>query len=82
MTIAPSRGRARDAENATLEELRVAMETAKNRRSYIRLAVIRSLLMGLERSVVAQQFLDALGEAVEDFERECELVEERRASSR
>ena len=45
-----------NAENATLEELRVAMEAAPNRRSYIRLAVMRSLLMGLERSVVAQQF--------------------------
>ena len=45
-----------NAENATLEELRVAMEGAPNRRSYIRLAVMRSLLMGLERSVVAQQF--------------------------
>jgi transposase len=34
----------------------VAMEAAPNRRSYIRLTVIRSLLMGLERSVVAKQF--------------------------
>ena len=32
------------------------MEAAPNRRSYIRLAVIRSLLMGLERGVVAKQF--------------------------
>ena len=32
------------------------MEAAPTRRSYIRLTVIRSLLMGLERSVVAQQF--------------------------
>ena len=45
-----------NAENATLEELRVAMEAAPTRRSYIRLTVIRSLLMGLERSVVAKQF--------------------------
>ena len=44
------------AENATLEELRVAMEGAPDRCSHIRLAVMRSLLMGLERSVVAQQF--------------------------
>ena len=36
--------------------MRVAMEAAANRRSYIRLTVIRSLLMGLERSVVAKQF--------------------------
>ena len=36
--------------------MRVAMEAAPNRRSYIRLAVMRSLLMGLERGVVAQQF--------------------------
>ena len=55
MRIAPSRGRAQ-CENATLEELRVAMEAAPNRRSYIRLAVLRSLLMGLERGVVAEQF--------------------------
>ena len=34
----------------------MAMEAAPNRRSYIRLAVMRSLLMGLERDVVAQQF--------------------------
>ena len=34
----------------------MAMEAAPNRRSYIRLAVVRSLLMGLERSVVAKQF--------------------------
>ncbi len=45
-----------NGENATLEELRVAMEAAPNRRSYIRLAVIRSLLMGLERSIVIRQF--------------------------
>ena len=45
-----------NAENATLEELRVAMEAAPNRLSYIRLAVLRSLLMGLERGVVAEQF--------------------------
>ena len=45
-----------NGENATLEELRVAMEAASNRRSYVRLAVIRSSLMGLERGVVAEQF--------------------------
>ena len=45
-----------NAENATLEDMRVAMEAAPNRRSYIRLAVMRSLLMGLERGVVTQQF--------------------------
>jgi hypothetical protein len=43
-----------NAENATLEELAVAMEAAPNRRSYVRLAVIRSLLMGVERRVAAQ----------------------------
>ena len=45
-----------NAENARLEELRVAMEAAPNRRSYIRLAVMRSLLRGLERRVVRAQF--------------------------
>ena len=39
-------------ENATVEELRVAMEATPNQRSYIRLAVIRSLLLGLNRATV------------------------------
>jgi transposase len=43
-------------ENATLEELRVAMEATPNKRSYIRLAVIRSLLLGLERATLGRQF--------------------------
>ena len=47
-------------QNATLEELRVAMEAAPTRRSYIRLTVIRSLLMGLERSVVAKNFAELI----------------------
>ena len=34
----------------------MAREAAPNRRSYIGLAVMRSLLVGLERSAVAQQF--------------------------
>ena len=34
----------------------MAMEAAPNRRSYIRLAVMRSLIMGLERRVVRAQF--------------------------
>ena len=45
-----------NAENATPEQLRVAMEAAPNKRSYIRLAAIRALLMGIARSVVCQQF--------------------------
>jgi hypothetical protein len=44
------------AENATLEELRVAMEAAPHRCRYIRLALMRSLLIRLERGIVAQQF--------------------------
>jgi transposase len=43
-------------ENATLEELRVAMEAAPNLRSYIRLNAVRSLLLGLPRSTICQQF--------------------------
>jgi transposase len=43
-------------ENATPEELRVAMEAAPNKRSYIRLNAIRSLLLGISRATVAQQF--------------------------
>jgi transposase len=45
-----------DAENATLDELKVAMEAAPNKRSYIRLAAIRSLVLGLARTTVCQQF--------------------------
>ena len=43
-------------ENATPEALRVAMEAAPNKRSYLRLAAIRSLLLGISRATVAQQF--------------------------
>ena len=39
-------------ENATLEELRVAMEAAPNKRSYIRLAAMRCLLLGYARKDV------------------------------
>lgn len=46
-----------NAENATLEEMKVAMEAAPNRRSFVRLAVVRSLLMGLDRRIVAEQFI-------------------------
>lgn len=45
-----------DPENATPEELRVAMEAAPNKRSYIRLNAIRSLLLGIARATVCQQF--------------------------
>ena len=43
-------------ENATPEELRVAMEAAPNKRSYIRLAAIRALLLGHERTVVCKLY--------------------------
>lgn len=43
-------------ENATPEELRVAMEAAPNKRSYVRLAAVRSLLLGITRATVCQQF--------------------------
>jgi len=45
-----------NAENATLEELRVAMDAAPNKRSYIRLNAIRSLLLGVPRATLCQQF--------------------------
>lgn len=45
-----------NAENATLEELRVAMDAAPNKRSYIRLAAMRMLLMGIARETVCQSF--------------------------
>jgi len=43
-------------ENATLDELRVAMDAAPNKRSYVRLNAIRSLLLGITRATVCQQF--------------------------
>lgn len=43
-------------ENATPEALRVAMEAAPNKRSYIRLNAIRSLLLGIPRATVCAQF--------------------------
>jgi len=45
-----------NAENATQEELQVAMEAAPNKRSYVRLNAIRSLLMGIPRATLCQQF--------------------------
>ena len=45
-----------NAENATLEELRVAMEAAPTKRSYIRLNAVRSLLLGISRIVICKQF--------------------------
>ena len=45
-----------NAENATPEELRVAMEAAPNKRSYVRLNAIRSLLLGISRATLCQQF--------------------------
>ena len=41
-------------ENATPEELRVAMESAPNKRSYVRLASVRALLLGYTRPQVCQ----------------------------
>ena len=43
-------------ENATLDELRVAMDAAPNKRSYVRLNAIRSLLMGITGSTLCDQF--------------------------
>jgi transposase len=41
-------------ENATVEELQVAMEAAPNKRSYVRLAAMRSLLLGYRRKDVCR----------------------------
>lgn len=41
-------------ENATPEELRVAMEAAPNKRSYVRLAALRALLLGYSRAQVCE----------------------------
>jgi transposase len=43
-------------ENATLDELRVAMDAAPNKRSYVRLNAMRSLLLGIPRATLCQQF--------------------------
>ena len=45
-----------NGENATLAELEVAMEAAPNKRSYVRLAAIRALLMGVPRSQVCRLY--------------------------
>lgn len=45
-----------NAENATAEELRVAMDAAPNRRSYVRLCALRALLLGMPRAQVCQMF--------------------------
>jgi transposase len=41
-------------ENATPEELRVAMEAASNRRSFVRLHALRALLLGYSRAQVCE----------------------------
>jgi hypothetical protein len=38
-----------NGENATVEELGVAMEAAPTKRSYLRLAAVRALLLGVAR---------------------------------
>ena len=45
-----------NAENATTEELRVAMEASPTKRGYIRLAAIHSLLSGVSRAMVCKIF--------------------------
>jgi transposase len=45
-----------NAENATTEELQVAMEASPTKRGYIRLAVIHSLLKGVSRELACQIF--------------------------
>ena len=43
-------------ENATLEELKVAMEAAPNKRSYVRLNAMRLLLLEKSRADICQIF--------------------------
>jgi transposase len=45
-----------NGENATVEELGVAMEAAPTKRSYIRLAAVRALLLGVGRTQVCQLY--------------------------
>jgi hypothetical protein len=45
-----------NGENATLEELEVAMEAAPIKRSYLRLAAIRALLLGVPRPQVCRLY--------------------------
>ncbi|MFO1511458.1 MAG: hypothetical protein U1F83_00850 [Verrucomicrobiota bacterium] len=50
-----------NGENATLEELRVAMEAAPNKRSYIRLNAIRALLLGCRARRCVSSFVAPTG---------------------
>ncbi len=43
-----------NAENATSEELRVAMDAAPNKRSYVRLSALRALLLGYSRAQICE----------------------------
>jgi transposase len=43
-----------NAENATPDELRVAMDAAPNKRSYVRLSAMRALLLGYSRQQVCE----------------------------
>jgi transposase len=43
-----------NAENATPEELRVAMDAAPNKRSYVRLSAMRALMLGYSRAQVCE----------------------------
>ncbi len=43
-------------ENATEDELRVAMEAAPNKRSYIRLAALRAMYLGMDRETVCRLY--------------------------
>jgi transposase len=45
-----------NAENATPEELEVAMEASPTKRGYIRLAAIRSMMLGVNRTMVCKLF--------------------------
>jgi transposase len=45
-----------NAENGTLDGLRVAMDCAVNKRSYVRLAAVRALLMGFAREQVCKLY--------------------------
>lgn len=45
-----------EVDNATLEQLQAAMESAPNKRSYIRLAAMRCLLRGMSRQDVSATF--------------------------
>ena len=65
----PARQAYPNPENATLEEIKIATEGRPNKRSYVRLNAIRSILKGIDRNTVCQPFYRTA--CMEHLWREC-----------